>query len=112
MVKDMTTTTGFAKKRPKHWGKAVPSIAVTLVAMPLTHLLVRLLRNASWGISLRHGFATVIILWISVEVFNRIQLLPALWNAPGEHLVQIGLIAGSLIATALYVSYRQMFRKV
>ena len=109
----MTTTTGFAKKRPKHWGKAVPSIAVTLVAMmPLTHLLVRLLRDASWGISLRHGFATVIILWISVEVFNRIQLLPALWNAPGEHLVQIGLIAGSLIATALYVSYRQMFRKV
>lgn len=65
MVKDMTTTTGFAKKRPKHWGKAVPSIAVTLVAMPLTHLLARLLRDASWGISLRHGFATVIILWIS-----------------------------------------------
>lgn len=61
MVKDMTTTTGFAKKRPKHWGKAVSSIAVTLVAMPLTHLLVRLLRDASWGISLRHGFATVII---------------------------------------------------
>ena len=88
------------------------SIAVTLVAMPLTHLLVRLLRDASWGISLRHGFATVIIFWISVEVFNRIQLLPALWNAPGEHLVQIGLIAGSLIATALYVSYPQMFRKV
>ena len=75
-------------------------------------MFVRLLRYASWGISLRYGFATVIIFWISVEVFDRIQLLPALWNAPGEHLVQIGLIAGSLIATALYVSYSQMFRKV
>lgn len=46
----MTTTTGFAKKRPNHWGKAVLSIAVTLVAMPLTHLLARLLKDGTVGV--------------------------------------------------------------
>ena len=54
----------------------------------------RLLRYSSWGMSLRYGFATVIIFWIAVEVFDRISLLPALWNAPGEHILQIILIGG------------------
>lgn len=37
-----------------HWGKAVVSIAVTLVAMPLTHILARALKDAlrAWSSSM------------------------------------------------------------
>ena len=38
----------------------------------------KLLRHASWDMSLRFGFATVIIFWIAVEVFDRIHLFPGL----------------------------------
>ena len=72
----------------------------------------RLLRYSSWGMSLRYGFATVIIFWIAVEVFDRISLLPALWNAPGEHILQIILIGGSFGVGGLYVTYRKMMRRV
>ena len=72
----------------------------------------RLLRYSSWGMSLRYGFATVIIFWIAVEVFDRISLLPALWNAPGEHILQIVLIGGSFAVAGLYVAYRKMMRRV
>lgn len=72
----------------------------------------RLLRYSSWGMSLRYGFATVIIFWIAVEVFDRISLLPALWNAPGEHILQIILIGGSFAVAGLYVTYRKMMRRV
>ncbi len=72
----------------------------------------RLLRYSSWGMSLRYGFATVIIFWIAVEVFDRISLLPALWNAPGEHILQIILIGGSFAVAGLYVAYRKMMRRV
>lgn len=72
----------------------------------------RLLRYASWGISLRYGFATVIIFWIAVEVFDRISLLPALWNAPGEHILQIVLIVGSFVVAGLYVVYRKMKHRI
>ena len=72
----------------------------------------RLLRYASWGISLRYGFATVIIFWIAVEVFDRISLLPALWNAPGKHILQIVLIVGSFVVAGLYVVYRKMKHRV
>lgn len=33
-----------------HWGKAVVSIAVTLVAMPLTHILARALKDGTSGV--------------------------------------------------------------
>lgn len=72
----------------------------------------RLLRYSSWGMSLRYGFATVIIFWIAVEVFDRISLLPALWNAPGEHILQIILIGGSFAVAGFYVTYRKMMRRV
>lgn len=72
----------------------------------------RLLRYSSWGMSLHYGFATVIIFWIAVEVFDRISLLPALWNAPGEHILQIILIGGSFAVAGLYVTYRKMMRRV
>ena len=72
----------------------------------------RLLRYSSWGMSLRYGFATVIIFWIAVEVFDRISLLPALWNAPGEHILQIILIGGLFSVAGLYVTYRKMMRRV
>lgn len=72
----------------------------------------RLLRYSSWGMSLRYGFATVIIFWIAVEVFDRISLLPALWNAPGEHILQIILIGGSFAVAGLYVTYRKTMRRV
>ena len=45
----------------------------------------KLLRHASWDMSLRFGFATVIIFWIAVEVFDRIHLFPGLWENPGGH---------------------------
>ena len=72
----------------------------------------RLLRYSSWGMSLRYGFATVIIFWIAVEVFDRISLLPALWNAPGEHILQIILIGGSFAVAGFYVTYCKMMRRV
>ncbi len=62
----------------------------------------RLLRYAQWGISLRFGFATVIIFWISVEVFDRVSLLPSLWQHPGDHVRDIILIAVSIAVGVLF----------
>lgn len=68
----------------------------------------KLLRYSSWGLSLRFGFATVIIFWIAVEVFDRIHVLEAIWNNPQENLQQILLIAGSLAATGIYLVYKKI----
>lgn len=68
----------------------------------------KLLRYSSWGLSLRFGFATVIIFWIAVEVFDRIHVLEAIWNNPQENLQQILLIAGSLAATGIYLAYKKI----
>lgn len=68
----------------------------------------KLLRYSSWGLSLRFGFATVIIFWIAVEVFDRIHVLEAIWNNPQENLQQILLITGSLAATGIYLAYKKI----
>ena len=65
----------------------------------------KLLHYASWGMSLRFGFATVIIFWIAVEVFDRIHVLEGLWTAPQEHTDQIVVIVLSGIAASLYLVY-------
>lgn len=68
----------------------------------------KLLRYSSWGLSLRFGFATVIIFWIAVEVFDRIHVLEAIWNNPQENLQQILLIVGSFAATGIYLVYKKI----
>ena len=40
------------KERKRHWLKAFVSIAVTLVAMPLTHILARALKDGTAGVYL------------------------------------------------------------
>ena len=65
----------------------------------------KLLHYASWGMSLRFGFATVIIFWIAVEVFDRIHVLEGLWTAPQEHTDQIVVILLSGIVSSLYLVY-------
>lgn len=65
-------------------------------------MFVRLLKYKSWGISLRYGFATVIIFWISVEVFDRIHVLEGLWNNYGAHWDQIAIICGTLAFAGIY----------
>ena len=64
----------------------------------------KLLRYASWGMSLRFGFATVIIFWIAVEVFDRIHLLNGLWANPQGHVQEIALILVSFAVTGLYLA--------
>lgn len=66
-------------------------------------MLAKLLRYKSWGLSLRFGFATVIIFWISVEVFDRIHVLEGLYEEPSAHMEQIVLISVSFIATGIYM---------
>ena len=61
----------------------------------------KLLRYANWGISLRFGFANVIIFWIAVEVFDRIHILERIWDSPTEHGWQIAVIALSLLIGAV-----------
>ena len=41
---------GSNKERKRHWLKAFVSIAVTLVAMPLTHILARALKDGTAGV--------------------------------------------------------------
>ena len=61
----------------------------------------KLLHYSKWGISLRFGFANVIIFWIAVEVFDRIHVLESIWTNPGAHLSQIGIIVVSLLIGAV-----------
>ena len=63
----------------------------------------RLLRYPAWGMSLRYGYATVIIFWIGVEVFDRIHVLEGLWAAPSEHTDQLAVIGLSLLAKTDYM---------
>ncbi len=71
----------------------------------------RLLHYASWGISLRYGFATVIIFWIAVEVFDRIHLLEGLWSTPLEHTDQLVVISLSFLAAAAFLIYNKLRKK-
>lgn len=70
----------------------------------------KLLKYNSWGLSLRFGFATVIIFWIAVEVFDRIHVLEGLWHNPLAHTDQIAVIVVSVAVTLLYLLYKH-FRK-
>lgn len=67
----------------------------------------RLLTYKSWGTSLRYGFATVIIFWISVEVFDRIHVLEGIWADWQAHLDQICIIASMFSLTAILVFYKR-----
>lgn len=69
-------------------------------------MLARLLRYKSWGLSLRFGFATVIIFWIAVEVFDRIHVLEGLFDEPSAHIDQLMVIGLSVIAAGGYMIYR------
>lgn len=70
-----------------------------------------LLRYPAWGMSLRYGYATVIIFWIGMEVFDRIHVLEGLWAAPLEHTDQLAVIGLSLLATAAYLIYNKLHKK-
>lgn len=63
----------------------------------------RLLTYKSRGLSLRYGFATVIIFWISVEVFDRIHVFEGFWADYNAHIDQIVIIIGMLIMAGVYV---------
>jgi len=67
----------------------------------------KLLHYRSWGLSLRFGYATVIIFWIAVEVFDRIHVIEGIVAALSEHLLQIAIIAVSLVAAGGYALYKK-----
>lgn len=69
-------------------------------------MLARLLRYKSWGLSLRFGFATVIIFWIAVEVFDRIHVFEGLFDEPSAHIDQLVTIGLSVIVAGGYMIYR------
>lgn len=71
----------------------------------------RLLRYPAWGMSLRYGYATVIIFWIGVEVFDRIHVLEGLWTAPLEHTDQLAVIGLSVLATVACLLYNKYHKK-
>lgn len=71
----------------------------------------RLTRYGSWGMSLRYGFATVIIFWIAVEVFDRIHVLEGIWADPSAHIDQIVIILGAFAVTGAGLLYRRMHPK-
>lgn len=70
----------------------------------------RLLTYKGRGLSLRYGFATVIIFWISVEVADRIHVLEGLWGDWQAHLDQLAIIGGMLLATGAYLIYEKVKR--
>lgn len=67
----------------------------------------RLLTYKSWGLSLRYGFATVIIFWISVEVFDRIRVFEGLLTDCTAHIDRLVIIFGMLIMAGGYVLYKR-----
>mgnify|MGYP000239136055 CR=1 FL=1 len=70
----------------------------------------RLLTYKGWGLSLRYGFATVIVFWISVEVADRIHVLEGIWNDWQSHLDQIAIITGMVALTGIYLIYKKAQR--
>lgn len=69
----------------------------------------RLLTYKPWGLSLRYGFATVIIFWISVEVFDRIHVFEGIWVDYSSHIDQIVIIGGTLAIAVAYLIYKRTF---
>ena len=64
----------------------------------------KLLRYASWGMSLRFGFATVIIFWIAVESRPDSPAERAMGENPQGHVQEIALILVSFAVTELYLA--------
>ena len=63
------------KKVKYHWTKAVVSIAVTLIAMPLTHILARALKDGTTGVEQFYagmglGFFGLLLVIIGVFIKN------------------------------------------
>lgn len=71
----------------------------------------RLLTYHSWGLSLRYGFATVIIFWIAVEVCDRIHLLQNISNHPSDHLLEMISVFTTIIATLTYLYIKRTASK-
>lgn len=69
----------------------------------------RLLTYKPWGLSLRYGFATVIIFWISVEVFDRIHVFEGIWADCSSHIDQIVIIGGTFAIAVAYLIYKRTF---
>lgn len=75
------------------------------------YMFARLLRYGAWGISLRYGFATVIIFWISVEVFDRTHLLNRIFADPATELTHIGVIVACLVCGAMFPYFNKSLGK-
>ena len=71
----------------------------------------RQLHIASWGANIRMGIATVIIFWISVEVFDRIHFFNELWTAPTEHPVELVITLAAFGMLAVYLWYTALKKK-
>lgn len=74
-------------------------------------MFVKLLHYNSWGMSLRFGFATVIVFWIAVEVFDRIHFFSEIWAEPMAHQTEMGTILAALVITAVYLWFLAAKRK-
>lgn len=74
-------------------------------------MFIRLLSYASWGMSLRFGFATVIIFWIAVEVFDRTKLLYNIWEAPQANINRIIILAFLILSTVLYICLQSIQKR-
>lgn len=68
----------------------------------------RLLRYPSWGISLRFGFATVIVFWIFVEVCKHTHLLVKLYENPSEHIGAISTIVLCVFAGVILAILKKL----
>ena len=83
------------KERKRHWLKAFVSIAVTLVAMPLTHILARALKDGTAGVEQFYagmGMGLFGLLMVIIGVFIKGDVKQALLGLFGGMFYWMGAI--------------------
>ena len=63
----------------------------------------RQLRQREWGANIRTAIATVIILWVPVEIMGRLNIFSEIWVVPQEHKTVMFTLLGIFVVLAIYL---------
>ena len=61
------------------------------------------LRLSSWGANIRMAIATVVVLWVPVEVLGRLDFFHEFWVEPQEYATQMTCILVAFLILLVYI---------
>ncbi|MDR0560156.1 MAG: hypothetical protein LBG92_08285 [Prevotellaceae bacterium] len=70
------------------------------------------LKIGEWGANIRYSIATVIVLWIPVEVFGRINMFKEIWVEPMQYKTEMTAIMIAFVVLVCYLYYAARKKRI